>query len=97
MNGREERLTKQLVDDAYHKLSTNTAESSDKIVIVLAYNNELTATLAERVNHLICKVSAAHGQPLTFRDRLQLYAPPAVGGGSLLTLIGWAVAKFLLG
>ena len=96
MNRNEEHLTRQIINDAYRRLSDGRADPSDKIIIVLERNHDATLSLAERVNHLICKISASNGKPITLRDKLQIYTPPAVGGSGVLFAVGWLV-KYLIG
>ena len=54
-----ERLANEIVEQAYARMAEGALEAGDKVVIVLARNND-------KVEKLIRQVSCANGRPITF-------------------------------
>ncbi len=71
-----ERLANQIVSAALARLENEESEPGDKVVIVLARNND-------NVQKLIKKVSCANGRPLTFADQIRTRAMPIAGSGGI--------------
>lgn len=75
-----ERLANELVDAAYGRMAEGTLEPGDKVIIVLARNND-------NVMKLVKKVGCANGKPLALFDQVKTHAPVATGGGGLVAVI----------
>ena len=75
-----ERLANELVDAAYGRMAEGNLEPGDKVIIVLARNND-------KVVELVRKVGCAAGKPLTLFDQLKSHAPAAGGSGGLVAVL----------
>jgi len=76
-----ERLANEIVEQAYARMAEGSLEPGDKVVIVLARNND-------SVQKLIHKLCASTGRPLTALDRAKAaMSTVAVSGATVAVLL----------